>query len=83
MIAHNGFSTDSFFQSYQPDLIYMPHPDYREMSQQINADPYFKDHYELFSSSDLSTTMALALNKDSEYYERMLQIVSDNTPRSR
>ena len=83
MIAHNGFSADSFFQSYQPDLIYMPHPDYREMSRQLNADPYFTGHYELFSSSDLSTTMALALNRDSEYYERMLQIVSDNTPRSR
>ncbi len=82
-IAHNGFSADRFFQCYQPDLIYMPHPDYQEMSRQLNADPYFTGHYELFSSLDLSTTMALALNRDSEYYERMLQIVSDNIPRSR
>lgn len=81
MIAHNGFSPDIFFQRYQPDLIYMPHPDYREMIQQIYADPFFINHYEMFSSSDLSTTMALALNRDSEYYERMLQIISDNTRR--
>ncbi|MCK4506133.1 MAG: hypothetical protein KAW14_10985 [Candidatus Aegiribacteria sp.] len=81
MIAHNGFSPDSFFHRYQPDLIYMPHPDYREMIRQIYADPFFINHYEVFSSSDLSTTMALALNRDSEYYESMLQIVSDNIMR--
>ena len=81
MIAHNGFSPDSFFQRYQPDLIYMPHPDYREMIQQINADPFFINRYEVFPSSDLSATMALALNRKSEYYERMLQIVSDNIRR--
>lgn len=81
MIAHNGFSPDSFFQRFQPDLIYMPHPDYREMIRQIYADSFFINHYEMFPSSDLSTTIALALNRDSKYYDRMLQIVSDNTRR--
>jgi hypothetical protein len=82
-IAHDGFRADSFFRSHQPDLIYLPHPDYREMIQQICGDPFFIGHYELFSSTELSTTMAMALYRDSEYYRQMLQVVSENTPRRR
>jgi hypothetical protein len=80
-IAHDGFRSDSFFRCHQPDLIYLPHPDYREMIQQIFGDPFFIGHYDVFSSTDLSSTMALALYRDSDYYRQMLQIVSDNTPR--
>ncbi len=77
-IAHSGFSADSFFHYYQPDLIFMPHPDYQDMIQSINENSSFINHYEVYSGVDLSTTLALAIRKDSEYYQQMRQIVSEN-----
>ncbi|MCK5132245.1 MAG: hypothetical protein KAR40_08865 [Candidatus Sabulitectum sp.] len=77
-IAHFGFSSDTFFHSYQPDLIFMPHPDYQDMIQSINENQYFKSNYEVYSGLYLSTTLALAVKTDSKYYQQMRQIVSDH-----
>ena len=80
MIAHDGFSADKFFQKYQPDLIYMPHPHYQDIIRQIRESPYFSYHYEYFSSSDISAFMGIALKKDSKYYARLREIVKSNCP---
>lgn len=77
-IAHSGFSADSFFHYYEPDLVFMPHPDYQDMIKSINENSFFINNYEVFSGVDLSTTLALAIRKDSEYYQQMSQIVSEN-----
>ena len=79
MIAHNGFSADRFFQHYQPDLIYMPHPHYQDIIQQISHNPYFLSHYEYFSSSVLSATVGIAIKRDSKYYVRLREIVESAT----
>lgn len=81
-IAYFGFSSDTFFHNYQPDLIFMPHPDYQEMIQSINESQYFLSHYEVYSASYLSTTLALAVRTDGKYYYQIRQIVSDHTPSS-
>ena len=77
-IAHFGFSSDTFFHNYQPDLIFMPHPDYQDMIQSINDNQYFMNHYEVYSGSYLSTTLALAVKTDGKYYHQIKQIVSDH-----
>jgi len=75
-IAHSGFSADSFFYYYQPDLIFMPHPDYQDMIESINKNSYFINNYEVFSVDYLSTTLSLAIREDSEYYQQMKLIVT-------
>ncbi len=75
-IAHSGFSADSFFYYYQPDLIFMPHPDYQDMIEKINENSHFISHYEVFSVDYLSTTLSLAIREDSEYYQQMKLIVT-------
>lgn len=77
-IAHSGFSADSFFYYYQPDLIFMPHPDYQDMIESINENSYFINNYEVFSVGYLSTTLSLAIREDSEYYQQMKLIVTGN-----
>ncbi|MEA3265679.1 MAG: hypothetical protein U9P42_01875, partial [Candidatus Fermentibacteria bacterium] len=75
-IAHSGFSADSFFYYYQPDLIFMPHPDYQDMIEDISENSYFIHNYEVFSADYLSTTLSLAIREDSEYYQQMKLIVT-------
>jgi hypothetical protein len=77
-IAHNGFSADYFFRTYQPDLIYMPHPSYDIIDSQIRNDQYFVSHYELFSSTMISARMGIAIHKDSRYFSRLRDIVLSN-----
>jgi hypothetical protein len=76
-IAHSGFSAGTFFQQHQPDLIYMPHPDYKEMIEQISSDPDFMAHYEVFAPSLTSTKLGTALRRDSPYYTSMQQIMDE------
>ncbi len=73
--AHAGFSADRLFQTYRPDLIYMPHPHYKGMIEQIANHPHFVEHYEHFSASALGAVMGVALWRDSEYFSRMHDIV--------
>jgi len=76
-IAHSGFSAETFFQQYQPDLIYMPHPHYKEMIQQITNNPYFIAHYELLDSPQTAATLGTALRRDSLYYASMRQLADE------
>lgn len=73
--AHPPFSTELLFRKYRPDLIYMPHPDYREMIAQIKSDTYFGEHYEYFDGEARGALLDIAIWKDSKYYPMMQQIM--------
>ena len=73
--AHQGFSADFLFQRYRPDLIYMPHPDYRPMLEEITHNPHFTEHYDYFSAHEINVAMGVALWRESRYYPAMRAIV--------
>ncbi|MEW5871908.1 MAG: hypothetical protein AB1894_21750 [Chloroflexota bacterium] len=82
--AHNGFSASWLFLRYGPDLIYMPHPHYKEMIKEIERSPSFSN-YEYFPPESLGLIntssgfhpyfLGIALRKDSKYYGVMLEII--------
>jgi len=74
--AHNGFSADLLFHKYNPDLIYMPHPHYREMKRQIIENPYFQQHYIYFTGDQLHYILGVSLRTDSKYYQAMQNIIN-------
>jgi hypothetical protein len=71
--AHQRFSADVFFGKYQPDLIYIPHPHYKEMIEQIIRHPYFVSHYDYFHGPALF--MGIALRRDGKYYQDMRRML--------
>ena len=77
-IAHSGFSAETFFLNYRPDLIYMPHSDYQSVIEDIMSNETFIEEYELYSALELSAAMALAINTNSRHYQRMKLIVENN-----
>ncbi len=74
--ARYGFSPDYLFQEYRPDLIYMPHPHYQRVIEQISNHPHFIAHYEYFPAATLGVEMGVALDRDSRYYPEMRALVT-------
>jgi hypothetical protein len=52
-LARKGLAPAELFRRRPPDWIYLPHGDYREFAEAIEADPYFVAHYELFRRESL------------------------------
>ena len=80
-IAQEGFKASTFFKRHQPDLIYLPHPDYVEMIQAIESDPYFQRHYELFPAEFIRAKMSVALKRESPHYPPMKGLMIKNLQR--
>lgn len=80
-IAHQGFKASTFFNRHQPDLIYLPHPDYVEMIQEIQSDPFFQKHYELFPAEFIKAKMSVALKRESRHYGPMKGLMIKNLQR--
>jgi hypothetical protein len=59
--AHHGFSTDEFF-SMNPDLIWLPHPDYSKINASILDSPEFWREYNYYPSA---FDYGFAIRKDS------------------
>ena len=78
--VHHGFSAAHMFDKYHPDLLYMPHPHYQKITEQISGHPYFISHYECFPASSLGTDMDLALWRDSRYYATLRALVDEVVP---
>jgi len=75
-IAKLDFQADHFFREYQPDLIYMPHPDYAEMILEMTTCEYFKESYVWCPAEQLRTKLGVAIRKESRYYRQMLEIMA-------
>ena len=77
--AQEGFSADRLFETYRPDLIYMPNPHYRGMIEQIANHPHFVENYAHFPASALGAAMGIALRRESGYFPLMHDIISGRT----
>ena len=75
--AHHGLTADRIFARYHPDLVYLPHPDYRELIADIAAAPAFASAYDVYDAARLPAGMGLALRRDSRHYTAMRHIVGD------
>lgn len=75
-IAHHGFDTQYFFTKYNPDLIYLPHPDNAVMNQQILSSKYFREHYKYYSTRQLGSKLPVAIRKDSPSFVQLQSIFS-------
>ena len=75
LFTHHRFSADLLFQHYRPDLIYMPHPGYRGMNEELERNATFRHEYEWISGSRIGATMGIALLRRSPYYPAMHRIV--------
>lgn len=74
--ALNQFSAEGFFEKYRPDLIYLPHPDYKPMIEALTTYPYYLKQYQYFPRQQLGTDLfGIAIRRDSKYYKEMLEIV--------
>ena len=81
--AHHGFSADHLFQTYCPDLIYLPHPHYTRIIEQIINSPFFIQYYEHFPALELGTEMGVALWRGSRYYPEMRAVLDRGASGSR
>lgn len=74
--ALHPFTPERLFAKYQPDLFYMPHPDYRGMNASLLNYPRLLQEYELFPARGRQDSeLAIALWRKSRYYLQMRQIV--------
>jgi len=78
--ARGGFSAERLLTQYQPDICYMPHEHYKLMNDQILGSPLFAQAYELFGARELNASMAVALRRDSRYYEELRAIMTEPRP---
>jgi hypothetical protein len=76
-IAYNGFSADYMFKEYHPDLIYLPHPHYIDMIENIKKNEYFQANYNLYSAEDFGVLLDVAIRRDSKYYDEMSRIIEE------
>jgi hypothetical protein len=73
--ARNGLDTDRLLRLQQPDLIYMPHPDYQEMIAAIRSDSVFTQKYVEYTADSLETWLGIAICRDSKYFLQMEHII--------
>jgi hypothetical protein len=82
-LAIEGFSDTRLVHDQQPDLIFLPHPDYQDLRKKITESPAFNEQYETVSGEAMGTFLDLALRKDSPYYSQMRFIVDDERKKMR
>ncbi|APR75305.1 Hypothetical protein A7982_00651 [Minicystis rosea] len=75
--ALSKFSAEKLFSTWHPDLIYMPHPHYAAMIDDIQKHPAFAD-YDVYTKPQLNALeFGIAIRKSSKYYQQMDAIVKD------
>jgi hypothetical protein len=78
LFARRPFSAAVMFQHYRPDLIYMPHPDFAGMLEDLETNPTFERDYQFIPGEKLCAgCLGVALRRDSKYYPAMTAVVND------
>jgi hypothetical protein len=73
--ARYGLNTSHLLRVQQPDLIYLPHPDYAEMTEAIRSDPAFRSGYLEYPPDSLHSWLGIALRRESPFFPRMQQVL--------
>jgi len=72
--ALDGFSADKLLDEYRPDLLYLPYPDYIQMTQAIVTHPHFLAEYTYFTAGQIRLPMGVAIRNDSPAYAQLIEI---------
>ncbi len=63
--------------SKQPDVLYMPHPDYKEMHSELANSQAFSEAYLVYSPTTIQSFLGVAIRKDSPYFYQMKGILAE------
>jgi hypothetical protein len=77
-IALHGFSNERLFRGGGPDVLYLPHPDYREIIQSILSSPEI-DGYDIYTPSTTGALLGVAIKRSSPHYAKMRQIMGNRS----
>ncbi len=70
-IARNGFSASYLLETYEPGIIFMPHPDYVDMRHELEECPAFRERYLLVQYPDSCFILDVALDREGRYFEEL------------
>jgi len=73
-IAHGGFSAEYLIERYDPDIIYMPHPDYLDMTLDLVGCSAFTERYILVDDPRGEYFLDLALNRTGRHFAELAAI---------
>ncbi len=71
-----GFSVVHLLEQ-EPDLIYMPHPDYVGMHELLKESAEFQAAYQVYEPEALQSYLGIALRRQSQYYYQMRGIIEE------
>lgn len=74
--AREGLDATRLLTEQRPDLIYMPHPDYEEMTARIREHPAFQEGYREYTPQELHSWLGVAIRKESPFFVAMEHIVA-------
>ena len=69
--AHAPFNGNAFFERYNPDFIYLPHPDYRHLVKEIHPQLEERGYLVLDARRVKTNLFGVALRRDSPYFATM------------
>jgi hypothetical protein len=74
-IALGRTSPSDVVRRERPDVLYLPHPDYREMNRRIRNEPDLLAAYEMAPEASSPPTLDLAILRSSPHYEALRPLV--------
>lgn len=72
-LSGKPFDATTFFARYRPDVIFAPHPHYRDMLRAMESDSVFRAEYEYFPSEKTGTILGVAILRKSPNFETLRQ----------
>ena len=76
-IVLGRFSPAELLRAILPDVIYLPHSDYREMNRAIRAEPDLLSRYQLSSGTAEPPSLDVAILRESPHYASLRAIVAE------
>lgn len=71
--SERGMACEYVLEQKKPDLIYLPHPDYKRMTAAL-MDCGLEAAYHIYSSEKLNSYLGVAVRKDSPYADELREI---------
>jgi hypothetical protein len=81
-IALSGFSAARLFADGGPDVLFFPHPDYREFIQQMLEAPEITG-YDLYPPGALGSLLGVGIKRSSRHYRKMRDLMGNRSPVAR
>jgi len=75
VFARRPFSVDTLIDTYAPDWIYMPDPDYVDMTRNMLGSDRFVELYRVEDGRRLGTRLGVAVRRNSRYYSEMVDLL--------